>query len=400
MVGWRILLWALLVLSLVLFLYLVRGILLPFIVSFIIAALLEPTVRRLRLRGYSRARAVTLVMLAFYLFFIAAGVLVAPSVTRQVTNLTAKIEDVSRSVSESSQNDNFFLRWNPAIQVQQQSPATAADRFFERYGVHLERIGLPSSRRELMDQYVDRQRPKIAQWVQSSSQSFFGLVTNVFSQIVNAILIFLLVPMFLSDMEGFRRRSPRWIPPSIRESTLRMFSDIGQVFVRYLRGMVTVLLLFTLAVTVVLMFLQVPFAILVGALFGALYLIPYIGNIVAALSLFVMVGMSGVHSNLLFGFPNSWAYAALCTVIYLGVAWLFDHLIYPQMVGNAVGLSPVVSMFVIFCGGALFGLPGMLIAFPLAGSVKVILDRLIQVTSTSAEGLDLPATPLRHRSTA
>ena len=64
------------------------------------------------------------------------------------------------------------------------------------------------------------------------------------------------------------------------------------------------------------------------------------------------------------------------------------------MVGNSVGLSPVVSMFVIFCGGALFGLPGMLIAFPLAGSVKVILDRLLRITSSSPEGLGAPVVPL------
>jgi predicted PurR-regulated permease PerM len=56
-----------------------------------------------------------------------------------------------------------------------------------------------------------------------------------------------------------------------------------------------------------------------------------------------------------------------------------------------------VSMFVIFSGAALFGLIGMIIAFPLAGAVKVVLDRLIRVTSFSTETLDLPPVPLRHR---
>ena len=56
-------------------------------------------------------------------------------------------------------------------------------------------------------------------------------------------------------------------------------------------------------------------------------------------------------------------------------------------------------MFVIFSGGALFGLVGMIIAFPLAGSVKVILDRLIRITSANQEVLSLPSIPIRHRST-
>jgi predicted PurR-regulated permease PerM len=54
-------------------------------------------------------------------------------------------------------------------------------------------------------------------------------------------------------------------------------------------------------------------------------------------------------------------------------------------------------MFVIFSGGALFGLIGMIIAFPLAGAVKVILERLLRVTSVQAETLALPMVPLRHR---
>jgi predicted PurR-regulated permease PerM len=83
--------------------------------------------------------------------------------------------------------------------------------------------------------------------------------------------------------------------------------------------------------------------------------------------------------------------------LYFGIGLIFDHLIYPQMVGNSVGLSPIVSMFVILCGGALFGLAGMLFAFPLAGSAKVILDRIIRITSSGTGDLGLPAIPLRHR---
>ena len=45
-----------------LFLYLVRGILLPFVVAFVIAALLEPAVRKLRMRGMSRKSSVLIVM--------------------------------------------------------------------------------------------------------------------------------------------------------------------------------------------------------------------------------------------------------------------------------------------------------------------------------------------------
>jgi predicted PurR-regulated permease PerM len=54
-------------------------------------------------------------------------------------------------------------------------------------------------------------------------------------------------------------------------------------------------------------------------------------------------------------------------------------------------------MFVIFSGGALFGLPGMILAFPVAGSIKVLLDRVIRFTNKTDGELILPEVPLRHR---
>ncbi|MEJ5169530.1 MAG: AI-2E family transporter, partial [Fimbriimonadales bacterium] len=71
---------------------------------------------------------------------------------------------------------------------------------------------------------------------------------------------------------------------------------------------------------------------------------------------------------------------------------------YPRVVGRSVGLHPLVSMFVILSGGALFGILGMLLAFPIAGSLKVVLDRLLRVTSQTTSAATLPAVPLRHRS--
>jgi predicted PurR-regulated permease PerM len=70
--------------------------------------------------------------------------------------------------------------------------------------------------------------------------------------------------------------------------------------------------------------------------------------------------------------------------------------VYTRIVGNSVGLHPLVSFFVVFSGAALFGPAGMIMAFPVAGSVKIILDRLLMITSNSQE-LSLPSVPLRHR---
>jgi predicted PurR-regulated permease PerM len=57
-------------------------------------------------------------------------------------------------------------------------------------------------------------------------------------------------------------------------------------------------------------------------------------------------------------------------------------------------------MFVMFSGAIMFGVIGMIISFPLAGAVKVILDRLLAASLKPQEALGLPAVPLRHRTSS
>ncbi len=381
----------------VLFLYLVRGILLPFILSFIIAALLEPTVRKLRLRGMSRRSAVALVVSSFLLFGVLLGVLIMPSVIKQAGNLRTEIGSVLTNLTQEDPNQNFFVRWRPPVLAEAPKNTSNLDRILEPYQETLARAGLPTTQQAIIDQYIEPQRPKIAKGVQDAVLSFFGIFSNIFSSLLYLILIPILVPLLLMEFDEYKKTGPRWIPPAIRKSAMAIMSDIGQVFFRYLRGIALVVLLYTAAQTTLMLLLGVPYALILGPIFGALYLIPYIGNVISAIVMFCLIGFSNITGNFMFSLSNAWTYAIVVTAAYLVIGWIFDHLIYPQMVGNSVGLGPVVSMFVIFCGGALFGLPGMLIAFPLAGSVKVILDRLIRFTSTSTEGLGLPAIPLRHR---
>lgn len=397
MIGWRILLWAVLVLAALLFLYLVRGILPPFIIAFVIASLLDPSIRKLRLRGVSRKWAVSLVFVVFFAGVAAFGVLVGPRIGQQVNDLTATITDLTGSLSKVDENTNFFRSWNPVVQANRRNRPSQIDRILQPYEGALERFGIPTTQRAIVQQYLEPNRAQITVLVKRGFEAFFGALRSLPAQILNIILIPILVFMILMDMEDFKRRTPRWIPPTLRPGAMRLFGDIGDVFMRYLRGVTTVVLLFTFAVVLLFLAMGVPYAILIGLVFGALYLIPYIGNILSCVILFTLVGFSGATGNHFFSLASPWAYATLVTVMFLAVGFVFDHLVYPQMVGSSVGLNGVVSMFVILCGGALFGLPGMILAFPLAGAAKVVLDRLIKVTSTSSEELDLPVVPLRHR---
>jgi predicted PurR-regulated permease PerM len=393
-------LWGSLVLLLLVFLYLVRGILPPFIVSFLIAALLEPSIRRLRLRGYSRFLSVLVVFLAFFGTGTGIVIWLAPKVVSQVQNVSDSVRTFADQLSRENEDANFFVRWNPRVQAEAITNPDQVDVILTKYKSSLQRMGLPTDKRAFIEQYIEPRRSQISGFFQKVFDSVLGILGGLATQLVNILLIPILTFMLLMDMENFKRRAPKWIPPSLRAGTLNIFSDIYAVFIRYLRGISIVLALYIVCACILLSVLNVPYAIVLGILFGALYLIPYIGNVIALFTAFLVVGLKGVDGTLGIHMSSPWAYGLTVALIYMGMGLIFDHLIYPQMVGNSVGLNGIVSMFVILCGGALFGIVGMLMAFPVAGSGKVILDRLLRITSKSPDGLGLPPVPMRHRASS
>src|SRR5688572_6776430 len=118
MVGWRITLWAAIVVVALLFLYAVRSILAPFLLAFLISGLLDPTIKRLRMRGWSRGLAVWTVFGTFFGILIALGVYLTPMMSGQLTAFRDRIEGFSNQLAAETHEENFFIRWNPVAQVQ------------------------------------------------------------------------------------------------------------------------------------------------------------------------------------------------------------------------------------------------------------------------------------------
>lgn len=86
-------------------------------------------------------------------------------------------------------------------------------------------------------------------------------------------------------------------------------------------------------------------------------------------------------------------------VVFAVVQGLEGYVITPRVVGEKVGLSPVVVIVTLLLGGTLLGLLGVLIALPLAGALRVLLPDLIawyrrsDVYTGKAEGVSPPTLP-------
>lgn len=400
MMGWKLIVWVAMVVATFYFLFAVRAILVPFIVAAVISALLEPIIYKLRLKGFSRPVAISMVFIGFFGSLLGIIIYTTPIAARQIAEFKTQINTYVEKLSEQSEQDNVFTRWNPAIKSQQTPIVGPIDKILDENKHSLEKLGIPTTRRALIQRYIEPYREEIVRGFHSFAGGFVNLITSAASQIFMLLLTPLLVYLMLSDMDRLRFKIASWIPKSIRTSTLSILKDIGEVFFKYMNGVAIVITTYTTVMASLFSILMTPYSILLGLITGSLYLIPFIGPWISAITVYFVIALSGQTENWLIHSDTPWSFSLIITGIFMFISLMFDQLVYPRVVGRSVGLHPLISMFVIFSGGALFGLLGMIIAFPLAGSVKVIVERLMRITTEDhPSDLKLPMVPLRHRST-
>jgi predicted PurR-regulated permease PerM len=382
------------------FLYAVRSILAPFVLAWVIAIVLEPVIRKLRMRGVSRPRAVVGITVVFFAVAIFLIVQLVPVVSRQTQDVAIQLTNVADQLAEEDRSQNYFLRWNPAARTSAPGVLGYTDQLFAEVRPLLESLNLPTSRREIQQQYLTGNEAQIGQTIQQFVSNLLGALTTIASQ----ALLLLFTPIFafllLLDMEKFKRKSKAWIPPVIRQDTLSLLDEIGDVFTGYLRGISVSVTLFAALNAILLSVLGVPYGVLVGLIAGVLSIIPFIGAIGTTIAVIAVIVVNGETGNWMFSVGSPWLYAVIIAAIVMMFGNFYDQLIYPRIVGKRVGLNPLLAIFVVFAGGALFGILGAIIAFPLAGAIKVVLEKLMRATSGPvSEKVSLPAIPLRHRQT-
>jgi len=397
MIRWRIALWAVIVLAALAFFVRVKDILPPFLLALIISAMLEPLVRRCEGRGMPRTLAVLSILSSFCAVVIVALVLIAPAVWNQIAGIRDRIEELVAAITRVSPDDNFFVSWNPVAVAHGQGAQNALDQFLASQQSLLISAGLPTRTSGFIHQFVEPHRAEIAKWVQNFFVGFLDAAGGNFSHIMLLFFTPLLVFLILSDLNSLSARGKNLIPPSIRDGAVRILQDIYEVFTNYLRGVAKAIFGYMTMMCIVLSIAQAPYAIVLGMLAGVIYLIPYLGGAISMVLIFVVIGLGSTTSAWYAQMPSTWAFAAVVLVWFFAAHLAYDSILYPRLVGRSVGLNPVVSMFVILSGGAIGGILGMLVAFPLAGAVKVILERLLAVSLNAQDGLNLPSIPIRHR---
>jgi predicted PurR-regulated permease PerM len=333
---------AVVVAGVLVFLYLVRAILLPFVVTGIMAFVCTPLVdelaARVRLPRWLFALGIVLALMAAAALF---AWLAVPPMLRQIVRVAS---DLSGAIQG-------FLE------------ALIGTRAFSLLGVPLDAASLAARAVAGLRGWLT-QDTHIGDLMAYAGASFFG-----------GILAWVLLGYFLIDARRIARGALWLVPPSHRPFVLQVWADLEPLLRRYFIGVALVVVYASCAAYIGLgIALGLHHAVFLAILTGILEVIPVVGPAAAA----VIAGLVAVHQS-----ASAWdivAYVVYATALRISIDQFFG----PIVLGRAARVRPIVVIFCFLAGGVLFGIVGVILAVPTALTVKVALANLYGEPHTEA----------------
>jgi predicted PurR-regulated permease PerM len=316
-------------------LWLLSGILLPFVAGMALAYLLDPIARRAERLGVGRAASALTIVTLVIVALVVAAMLVAPILTAEFASLLDKL---------------------PGYVTRLQSLVTDPSRpwLSKIFGEQLPDAG--SSVGALVTQGSG--------WITAFLRSLWSGGRALFS-ILSLLVITPVVAFYLLyDWDSVVSSVDSWIPLPYRDTVRGLAREIDNAIAGFVRGQAVICLILAAYYAVGLMLAGLNFGFLIGLMTGMLAFVPYVGSLTGA----VIAGIVTVAQF----WPNGTPIMIVVGVFLVGQA-LEAYVLSPKFIGAKVGLHPVWLMFALIAFGYLFGFLGLLIAIPVAAAIGVLL---------------------------
>lgn len=204
----------------------------------------------------------------------------------------------------------------------------------------------------------DLLKPLLA-FLQRALSSTVGVLLTLLGYLIIPVYLFYL----LSDLPQLKKFIESYIPERFRSTYTAKCAEVDTVLSGFVRGQMSVCAILAVLYSIGLYFIGIDLAIAIGTLAGATFIIPYVGTIIG-------ITLSVVMALLKF---NDILHPLLCLGWFGFVQLLEGSIITPKIVGDTVGLHPLVAIVALLIGGQLFGIMGMLLAVPVTAVLQVFL---------------------------
>jgi predicted PurR-regulated permease PerM len=215
-----------------------------------------------------------------------------------------------------------------------------------------------------------QQLPDLSGRILSEALSY---MTGGIASILSVFSFVALIPVYLffllKNLHPWWESFTHWIPRAYRTQALSTLGRIHEANMSFFRGQITICLIEGLIVFLGLQLIGVHYPLLFGLLYAMLSIVPYLGVTLmfSSVELFVLAD-TGQFGTMF------WLAAGLFLLIQV----LEAAVLQPLILGKETGLHPVAIILALLSAGQLLGLFGMLVAIPLASTVKILFDDYVR----------------------
>jgi predicted PurR-regulated permease PerM len=308
----------------------IAPILAPFIISLVFAYILSPVVDLFE--GWKVPRWVaSLILLVLFVAGIALAMFFVLPVA--VTQLEGVLDGIS----------NIISQWRATLW------SSNVIKVLERYGIPAEEL------RQVFSSQLTPRFEDILKTLFRASSSLVSSLSDVITQLFYVILVPFLTFYMLTDFPKISLRFKMLFPRSVRETVARQMEQADELIGHYLRGALTVAILQGFLVAVLFSLAGIKYALLLGLLAGVLDLVPYFGLIITMIVSVIVAFFSDppVMGKVVFALLSVGA-LHLAEVTFLS----------PRIVGDKVGLHPLLIILSLLVFMHFLGFVGLLVAIP------------------------------------
>lgn len=212
-----------------------------------------------------------------------------------------------------------------------------------------------------------KQQEKI---ITDQAQENGGILSNLGTFASGFVIDFILVLVYIFLFMFYRGRLKAFVlqitASQQKKNTETIIHDIQKVAQQYLTGLGMMIVCLWIMYSIGFSIVGVKYAVLFAIICGLLEIIPFIGNLTGTLLAVLMVVIQGGGTGMVLG----------VVVTYLIVQFLQTYLLEPLVVGAEVNINPLFTIIILVLGELVWGIPGMVLAIPLLGIVKIICDHI------------------------
>ncbi len=211
-------------------------------------------------------------------------------------------------------------------------------------------------------------------WIKDQVDNVFDsgstFISTAFSATAGTVVKIMLMPVFVFFLLYYRNKFRNFIfqivPAKNHHNADIIMDEIGVLTKRYMAGIFLVVLILCILNTIGLLIVGLKFALFLGIVSALFNFIPYFGTLIGGAVPLIFAILTG----------DSPAYAVGVVILFIIIQFIENNILTPNIVGDRVSINPFIIILSLIVGSMVWGIPGMFVAVPLMGVIKIICDRV------------------------